>query len=190
MEKNPAFCHQTRACQQQQPRCCKVADEPGNTVWEHARGTAVKNTTPVLSPCPAEIEISSPAEIWVTTRKLELSQHHHLLGNVPERGNEYVARFHQDAGCKQKQSLGVSLLLGDIIQMEKTPMNFAWCLVSKALCRMSLLQMQCSDCSFSRAGKCTSTAKAFLLLNTRQKSYLFASPVLQNWKPKPGEGKH
>lgn len=48
-------------------------------------------------------------------------------------------------------------------------MNFAWCLVSKVLCRMSLLQMQCSDCSFSRAGKCTSTAKAFLLLNTRQK---------------------
>lgn len=44
-------------------------------------------------------------------------------------------------------------------------MNFNWCLVSRVFAEWVCCKMQCSGCSFSRAGKCTSTAKAFLLLN-------------------------
>lgn len=70
---------------------------------------------------------------------------------------------------------------------KKTPMNFTWCLVSKVLCRMSLLRMQGSDCSFSRAGKCTLTAKVSFLLNTRLKSTHL--PILYFKTEKPNLGK-
>lgn len=59
---------------------------------------------------------------------------------------------------------------------------------------MSLLQMRGSDCSFSRAGKCTPTDKVSLPLNTRLKVFICLSHTsklkTQTWRRKTLERQH
>lgn len=65
--------------------------------WKHRMGTCLKISSWKHYYCshsmPSGDEISSPAEMWVTIRKLALFQPH-LLGKSPNWGNKSAVRLH------------------------------------------------------------------------------------------------
>lgn len=83
-----------------------AADEPGNAVWEHARGSAVKNATAVLAPCP--VEMRSHRQQRSESRPGSWSYPSTIFQVMLPKGETNLrrGRIRQDPGCKTKPTTG------------------------------------------------------------------------------------